>query len=119
MKIIRRALGKLILFLDFIFSPKVRVRSENEMKEILARLQGLEIYQFEACPFCVKVRRFLKSEGITLPYRDATREPYRRELLAKGGKVQVPCLKISQAGGDARWLYESTDIIAYLKTKIG
>ena len=118
MKIIRWDLGKLILFLDFIFSPKQRVRSDSERKELMARLGGHEIYQFEACPFCVKVRRFLKSEGLSLPYRDATRDPYRGELLEKGGKIQVPCLKISQVGGDARWLYESNDIIAYLKTKI-
>jgi len=31
-----------------------------------------------------------------------------------GGKTQVPCLRIEQAGGEVEWMYESDDIIRYL-----
>ncbi len=38
----------------------------------------------------------------------------RDELLAGGGKVKVPCLKITQ-GGEEKWMYESSDIVSYLQ----
>ena len=38
----------------------------------------------------------------------------RSELIANGGKSQVPCLKITESNKD-EWLYESADIIRYLK----
>ncbi|MBT8437453.1 MAG: glutathione S-transferase domain-containing protein [Gammaproteobacteria bacterium] len=40
------------------------------------------------------------------------------ELTAGGGKFQVPCLRIETADGKARWMYESIDIIGYLKTEL-
>jgi hypothetical protein len=30
----------------------------------------------------------------------------------------VPCLRIEQPGGAARWMHESADIIRYLETEI-
>jgi glutathione S-transferase len=39
----------------------------------------------------------------------------RAELIAGGGKGQVPCLRIETDDGNVRWLYESADIIAYLR----
>ncbi|RLW70923.1 MAG: glutaredoxin, partial [gamma proteobacterium symbiont of Stewartia floridana] len=38
------------------------------------------------------------------------------ELQQFGGKLQTPCLKIEQQDGD-RWLYESDDIIRYLRQR--
>ena len=56
--------------------------------------------------------------GLTLELRDVDMEAGRRaELVAGGGKSQVPCLRIEDAAGQARWMYESADIIAYLRTK--
>jgi glutaredoxin len=118
MKIIRWFLGALILVLDRVFSPKGVERTHADQAALEVRLAGIDLYQFEACPFCVKVRRYLKREGISLPLRDATKEPYRSELISGGGKLQVPCLKISQAGEAPRWLYESNDVIDYLRSKI-
>jgi len=39
---------------------------------------------------------------------------FRNELMAGGGKTQVPCLKTVDEGS-VNWLYESMDIIQYLK----
>ncbi len=39
---------------------------------------------------------------------------YKAELVQGGGKKQVPCLRIEQADGP-QWMYESNDIIRYLK----
>ena len=39
------------------------------------------------------------------------------ELIRGGGKSQVPCLRIDHPGGTTQWMYESTDIIAYLRRR--
>ena len=38
----------------------------------------------------------------------------RQALLEGGGKVKVPCLRIEE-NGQVRWMYESSEIIAYLE----
>ncbi len=40
------------------------------------------------------------------------------ELTTGGGKFQVPCLRIESVDGKVRWMYESIDIIRYLKTEL-
>jgi len=73
------------------------------------------LYKYDSCPFCMRVRRFLAEAGLDLPLKDTLRDPEaRRELAAGGGSTQVPCLRI-EADGEVRWLYESLDIIAYLR----
>ena len=48
--------------------------------------------------------------------RDALHDPASRaQLLADGGKIQVPCLQITDAQGNATWMYESSNIIQYLQ----
>jgi len=72
----------------------------------------LELYYFESCPFCQKVLSFLKAQGISgMTKKDIKTTPlFEKELLALGGKKQVPCLMI-----DGKPLYESDDIISWLK----
>jgi glutaredoxin len=118
MKAVRWFIGRIILFLDAVFSPKAMERPEAEQQKINAALRKLSIYQYEACPFCVKVRRFMKAQSIDLPLKDAMKEPARSELLKGGGKAQVPCLKIENDDGSVKWLYESSDILHYLQGKI-
>lgn len=40
-----------------------------------------------------------------------------RELIQKGGRSMVPCLRIQQDNGNEIWLYESLAIIDYLDTQ--
>lgn len=71
----------------------------------------IELYYFEACPYCQKVLRFLKENNLEIPLKDTRKEPQlQQELIAIGGKKQVPCLVI-----DGKALYESDDIILWLK----
>ena len=39
------------------------------------------------------------------------------ELIRGGGSPTVPCLRIEDSSGDVRWLYESLDIIKFLKER--
>jgi glutaredoxin len=116
MALVRTILGKLILFFDALFSPRSVTRPPAEQARIDASLKNLSLYQFHACPFCVKVRRYMKSRGIAIPLRDAKSELARGELLRGGGKVKVPCLRIDD--GTTKWLYESNDIIAFLEKRL-
>lgn len=75
----------------------------------------LVLYHLTSCPFCWRVRFAAWRLGLTLPMRNLLSEPAARgELLTGGGKLQVPCLRIEEEGR-VHWLYESADIIAFLK----
>lgn len=115
MRLIRWPLGQLILLADAVTAPEPPNRPADEQARIDAATDGLALYQFRACPFCVKTRRAMRRLGVDIELRDASDEPrWRDELLSEGGRVQVPCLRIPQPDGGTRWLYESNDVIAYL-----
>lgn len=115
MKFIRWFLGRIILVLNFVFTPKGLKRDPEDQKQLDAKAQGLSLYQFEACPFCVKVRRAMKRQSINIDLRDAKNdESHKQALLEGGGRVKVPCLRIEN-NGETQWMYESSDIIAYLE----
>lgn len=72
----------------------------------------LELFKFDSCPFCVRVQRAIQELGVEgIRMRDTRRDPGASdELRQRGGKVQVPCLFI-----DGKPLYESSDIVAWLR----
>ena len=119
MGIIRGFIGALILFFDWVFTPRGIKRDAELQKNIDEQTAGLSLYQFKACPFCVKVRRALKRNTLNIPIYDAKRDKGRRdELLQGGGKIKVPCLRIEEKNADVRWMYESNDIIDYLEKRV-
>ena len=74
-------------------------------------MPNLILYVSEYCWFCKKVEAFMQENNISLEKRDTMENPnFRQELLEVGGKTQVPCLFI-----DGKPLYESDDIIDYMK----
>ncbi|WP_432473977.1 glutathione S-transferase N-terminal domain-containing protein [Amphritea sp. HPY] len=116
MAIIRWLLGRLILLLNAIFRPRAMQRSAEAQQELDQRTAHLALYQYEACPFCVKVRRSLRRNGLNIEIRDAKRnDQFKQELQTGGGKLKVPCLRIEDSSGEPSWMYESSDIIAYLE----
>jgi glutaredoxin len=117
--VIRALLSALILFFNWVFSPKSVKRPADEQAKIDDQTQDLTLYQYKACPFCVKVRRSMKRGALNIETKDAKRcETSKQELLAGGGQLKVPCLKITENGED-RWMYESSDIIEYLDQRFG
>jgi glutaredoxin len=116
MIVIRWVLGQIILILDFITSPKPVVREAAAQKAIDDVTATMSMYQFKACPFCVKVRRELKRHALHIELRDAKKEgEFKAELTREGGRHKVPCLRIEKSDNSVEWLYESNDIIAHLK----
>lgn len=118
-KAIRWVLGQLILFLDWITRPRPMQRSPQAQAAVDARTRELALYQFQLCPFCVKVRRAMRRLNLNIETRDALNDPQHRTALeAGGGEIKVPCLAIKE-GDCTRWMYESNDIIAWLEQEFG
>lgn len=113
MKLLRNIVGKILLALSFLTQPALGKRSEDKQREVEEELKIYSLYQFSACPFCIKVRRVMRKLNLPIELRNANKdEALKAELLAKGGSSKVPCLRI----GD-KWMYESNDIIRFLEDK--
>ncbi len=116
-KLVRNALGSVIVFMDWVSRPKSIQRAPTEQIRVQSMFDGLSLYQFRACPFCVKTRRAIHVLGVDIELRDISKEiKHREELELGGGRVKVPCLRIEE-NNEVRWLYESSEIIAYLNQR--
>jgi glutaredoxin len=119
LKALREGLGRIIVFINFITKPKKIIRTDAAQKLVDKETEGFSLYQFYACPFCIRTRRAIHRLNINIEFRDAQNDPkYRQELLAEGGAIKVPCLRIEEKGKTI-WMYESVDIIAYLNKRFG
>jgi glutathione S-transferase len=77
----------------------------------------LELYEFEACPYCRKVREGLTAfdlEAMIYPCPRGSR--YRDVVRKRGGKSVFPFLVDPNTG---REMYESDDILRYLADTYG
>lgn len=119
LKLIRNALGQLIILIDYLTRPTPIQRSTEAQTEINNITNQMALYQFRACPFCIKTRRTFRRLNLDIETRNAnTNLQYRTELSEQGGKIKVPCLKINE-NGKTQWMYESSDIIQYLDNRFG
>lgn len=74
-------------------------------------MEKLKLFYMEGCPYCDKVRLFMKDNDINVEMVDIHVDPKNKEELETiGGKIQVPMLLI-----DKDPLYESEDIIQWFK----
>ena len=71
----------------------------------------LELFKYDACPYCQRVMRVVNELGASVEMRDIRKNAADAQRLVEvGGRRQVPCLLI-----DGEPLYESADIIAWLR----
>jgi len=118
MKFVRWLLGRIVLLIDFLTRPRAIKRDAAAQAAIDAKTANMALYQFNACPFCVKVRRVMRKHALNIELRDAKNDPtFKEELTSQGGKHKVPCLRLEKPSGEATWLYESKDIISFLETE--
>ena len=60
----------------------------------------------------------MKRQGLNIEVRDVKRnDTAREELLAGGGNLKVPCLRIGEGERGFQWMYESRNIIGYLESR--
>jgi glutaredoxin len=115
---LRLVLTPFMLLGEKVSTPQGIVRLPEAQQKVDQECRNLALYQFRSCPFCIKVRKEISRLSLNIELRDAQRDPQNREdLLQGGGKIQTPCLKITDEQGNSRWLYESGDIIQYLQQR--
>lgn len=118
LKALRKGLGSVIVFGDWVSRPKPVVRSPEAQAAAQASVHGMSLYQLYACPFCVKTRRAIHKLNVKIDIRDIGKNlEHRQALEAGGGRVKVPCLRIEEKG-EVTWMYESNDIISYLEKRV-
>jgi glutaredoxin len=71
------------------------------------------LYEFEACPFCRRVREALEALDLEAEIRPCPKggRRFRSEAVARGGRAQFPYLLDPNTSAA---LYESSDIVSYL-----
>lgn len=117
-KTLRLVLGPVLLLRERLNTPVGLVRAPEAQQEVDRQCRDLALYQFKTCPFCIKVRQEMRRLSLNIEQRDAQHDAANRAaLLQGGGKAGVPCLLIRDEQGKERWMYESGDIMAYLRER--
>ena len=115
---LRVVLGPVMLLKERLTQPAGLQRAPAEQIAVDQQCQGLALYQFNTCPFCIKVRQEMRRLSLPIEKRDAQHDTAHREALLQGsGATKVPCLKITEANGQIRWLQDSTEIVAHLRER--
>lgn len=80
--------------------------------------QPLQIYEYEICPFCKKVREAVSNLDLDVVFYPCPRngKTWRPKVVELGGKAQYPYLVDPNTG---KAMYESDDIINYLYNEYG
>lgn len=73
----------------------------------------INLFILDSCPYCQKVIDFLKTTDIDFNLLDINKQQNYDEMMKLGGKRQVPFLFDNK---NNVVMYESADIIEYLKT---
>ena len=76
----------------------------------MATSPTLELFKFDACPFCQMVMDHIESRGIKVIYCDISQDQKHLErLVADTGRRTTPCLYI-----DNKPMFESRDIMLWI-----
>ena len=117
-RFVRLVLTPVILLMEKLTTPKALSRSADDQAVVDRSCENLALYQFQACPFCVKVRKEIARLGLNIELRDARNNAEQRaELEHGGGHIKVPCLRVTQSDGQQQWIYESGDINQWLRER--
>jgi glutaredoxin len=115
---LRIVLGPVMLLKERLTKPAGVQRSPAAQAAVDQQCQSLALYQFSTCPFCIKVRQEMRRLSLPIEKRDAQHHTANRDALLQGsGATKVPCLQITEANGQTRWLQDSTEIVAYLRKR--
>lgn len=74
----------------------------------------LTLYVKTGCPYCERVLEAGEELSLTFEEKNIANDEVAEELVARGGKRQVPYLIDTDTGEE---MYESEDIVAYLEAR--
>ena len=79
---------------------------------LLGRDRMIKLYQFETCPFCIKVRKKLDELNLNYETVEVSRDRAKRTKIKElSGQIKVPVLEDS----DGTVVYDSSRIVEYLE----
>lgn len=74
----------------------------------------LELYYFDACPYCQRVLKAIETSKIKVSYMDIYGDTkHLQKLIYITGKKTVPCMFI-----DGKPMFESMDIISWIEKNL-
>lgn len=74
----------------------------------------LELYYFDACPYCQRVMQVIKKHNILVNWKNIHDDKKALDfLIATTGRKTVPCLFI-----DGKPMHESLDIMNWLESNL-
>lgn len=115
-KTLRIVIGPWLLLWELLTRPKGVARQPALQEKVDRQCRDIVLYQYKTCPFCIKVRQEMRRLALRVERLDAQKDgSHRAALVRGGGQAKVPCLKITDSAGNSQWLYESGEIIAYLR----
>ena len=81
--------------------------------------KNLSLYQYDGCPFCIRVMTTIKRLNVDVEIRNIRKNPkHLSDLRDARGRTTVPVLRI-EGGGQDHWMPESGDIVKWLKKSYG
>lgn len=87
----------------------------SEQQAAPRTVPGLTLYYSPYCGYCMRVFSALQMMRLDIAMRNVMSDKEAAtELRREGGSGMVPCLRIEE-GSTIRWMYESADIIDYLR----
>ncbi|WP_353136678.1 glutaredoxin [Limnohabitans sp.] len=117
-KTLRLVLGPVMLLKERLTQPQGVQRDAAAQAAVDLQCQSMTLYQFNTCPFCIKTRQEMRRLSLPIEKRDAQHNAANRDALQQGsGATKVPCLKITEANGETRWLQDSKAIVVYLRER--
>ena len=82
-------------------------------------LDHITLYHRPSCGYCRRVYRALEELDLSIKDINISSDYNARvELYKNGGKSQVPAIRIELGDGKTDWIYESLDIIDYLRAQL-
>lgn len=81
-------------------------------------MSNYALYYYDQCPYCQMVLREMRKTQVQVELMNTLTNPQNRQALIQGGgRGTVPCLRITSDDGEVKWMYESGDIVQYLKSQ--
>ena len=99
--------------IQWLFPPPIQ-RSQEAQERVNAAAARMRLFVMPGCLYCHRVLKVMKHLQLPIPVMLTSDESNAMELYNEGGSTQTPCLNYTNAKGQTIWLYESSDIIAYL-----
>ncbi|KAL0245338.1 hypothetical protein GEMRC1_009417 [Eukaryota sp. GEM-RC1] len=88
---------------------------------VLASCTKLTLYQFPHCPFCSRVRNFMKEQNVefeTVNVPMSRSDPIRLYIKEQSGVTTVPVLKVVHDDEREVWIGDSANIIRHLEVGV-